>query len=647
MTVLLALDGAGAQAVPLREGKLAGQRLQDYLLERYQDFQCLSDSPAASVWKVTLPCEAATGRQAASGGGAHAASPVKRSSRTAQACQVLKVFSPGQQAAFRRETAVSLGLRHPQIVQCLDTFVLPDGHACLVYEFAPEGSLADFCAAARLESAAARQRLAGRAIADVLKGLSCLHGQGYLHCDIKPANVLVSFKPGSPHPVFKLGDLGSAATLKEAQSGRYGVGSPAYCAPERLYSQFGFSSDIYSIGVMAFELLTGHLPFIGEVDEVYRAHLSRGLPLAEVKHASWREWLEQATHKLPRSRFQTALEALSALPAARDQAGPTVATVRAAALPLAPHEPAQALPAQSVQSVLWQDVGTACPAPDHDRLLAGDEGAGIFLATEAGLQHLRFSSAGLTMLTSARAPYALPGAAQGLPQTRLLYCSGGRIIETVPCQPDKMTLAEQTGHPLALAASDQFVAFVEQRRVVVQRRDDASVCLSLRHRHYAMEPLLALGRRTLAMTMGLANNELWIRSINPQTTGDVVARLAVDGPWLGLCSTRQGFMAVCASLDRPDQLTFHVIDEDGAGRHASVTCGALEVAVCAAGFAYLCPDRKLVFMDADFLPATIAGPLQSLQSLALTSDGNMCFASVRAQGVINIFRWSRRAGPDC
>ncbi len=572
--------------------QLQSARLESYLFERYETTTCLSDTPSASVWRVKAP--------------------------GSDGFQILKVFPANKQAAFRREASVALGLRHDNIVKCLETFVLPDGHACLVYEFAENGNLATFSSTVRLHGTAVRH-----AITDILRGLVHLHTLGYLHCDIKPANVLVAGGGMDDERCFKLADLGSAATLKEAQSGRHGIGSPAYCAPERLYNQFGYASDVYSVGIVAFELLTGHLPFMGEVDEVYRAHLTRSMPLNEIKDPLWQEWLEQATHKIPRSRFQTAQAALLALdngftlkPKAVNKNTSQNAGLASSASKL---QAAGVTPIEHPTLPVYADQHAhfIFTASGHSQLIAS---AGIdyaFLATDAGLAELHFSTGEMVTLTASKGPYAccLDGVA---------YSSGNRIVYANPVKRSKTTVVDMVDHPVAVAVSADMVAFVEQRRVVVQHRSDRSVCLALRHRHYAMDPLIALGAKSFTLTAGLANNELWLRSFE----GDVILKMVAEGPWIGLSAGNGLYVAVCSSLVNPDRLKIYTIYEDGRQQFQEVCCSSLEVATCATGAAYVAEDNSIHFVDETATGIYVfSPPLTDVQSLALQTDGTGCFVS--------------------
>lgn len=601
---LPALPAALATDPPLPEPALSGQALLAQLHLRYEALVCLSDTATASVWR---------GRDL-----------------TSQEDCVVKAFTPSNQCAYRREAAVALGIKHPNVIACLDTFVLPDGHACLVYEYATQGSLADFSASVALHAHVVTQ-----AASDILQALHTLHLLGYVHCDIKPANILVTRLPSSGALAFKLGDLGSCATLKEAQSGKHGIGSPAYCAPERLYNQFGYASDIYSVGVTVYELLTGHLPFIGEVEAVYRAHLTRLPALGEINNPRWREWLEQALHKQPGERFARAELALAALLPPADhpatQANPAPACAAAPAVTVV-RLPNLAKTGQAATlGGTWhlnQQVKLAQP-PASLSLLAQVQS--VCLGSEQGLQLLYPDTALLARVTPARPPYAVHGDCA-------YYHSGGRLVQYDACSGSQRTLLDNLSQPLALAAGRSHVAFAEARRVVIQRSSDQSASCVIRHRHYAMETLLCLSDDAFAMTTGLANQELLVRSLD----GDVRAHVVAPGPWLCLAATAQGFLAASASLDQPGVLHLHQIDNTGTRQRHAQAVASLVVAASAQGWFVLDEAGVLVAVDLNGTAQPIAADLSCVSALAASPDGRRCAVAHQRGGVHELGLWALR-----
>lgn len=176
----------------------------------------------------------------------------------------LKTFAIGQgasaveQAAARQrflaEAATARRLHHPDIVRLVDAGV-HDGCAWMALELVRGGDLGRYTRVPRLLP----EPLVLRIVARVARALEHAHRQGVLHRDVKPGNVLVDLS----RDVVKLGDFGVARVL-DAERTRTGVvlGSPAYMAPEQLAgADVGSAADVYALGVLLFELLTGRLPF--------------------------------------------------------------------------------------------------------------------------------------------------------------------------------------------------------------------------------------------------------------------------------------------------------------------------------------------------------------------------------------------------
>jgi len=221
---------------------------------------------------------------------------------------ILKCFASQQRGAYLREMAASFGLSHPNIARCLDTFYLADGSGWMVYQFLPDGTLRDLLQA----QGRPELKLVLKCLRDLLNALGYLHRLGLIHCDVKPENLLVRRAPGALAD-FVLGDLGAASFVREAYEGRHTTGSPAYAAPERLFDRFSFNSDLYSVGVLGFEMLAGHRPFVGSPLEIYRAQLNKPPPLEDIEHPYLRDLIEQLLQRDPQQRLPSADAALHLL----------------------------------------------------------------------------------------------------------------------------------------------------------------------------------------------------------------------------------------------------------------------------------------------------------------------------------------------
>ena len=157
---------------------------------------------------------------------------------------------------FEREARTAIGLRHPGIVVVHGVATLP-GLGCIVMELLPGTDLTRYTRAGRLLP----EPLVLELVAGVAEALAYAHRQGVVHRDVKPANVMFDPATGG----VKLTDFGLARDA-DAEATRSGLllGSPAYMAPELLAgARAGAASDLYALGVLMFELLTGRPPFEG------------------------------------------------------------------------------------------------------------------------------------------------------------------------------------------------------------------------------------------------------------------------------------------------------------------------------------------------------------------------------------------------
>lgn len=156
---------------------------------------------------------------------------------------------------FLTEASLAGKLSHPHIVEIYDA-VADDDNAYIVMEYVSGGTLQRFTRPDNL-----------LAIGDVIeviykcaRALDFASQLGLIHRDIKPANVLVH-----DNTDIKITDFGSAAMIKTERTVVDGIGTPAYMSPEQhLNKPLNLQTDIYALGVMMFQLLTGRLPFTAD-----------------------------------------------------------------------------------------------------------------------------------------------------------------------------------------------------------------------------------------------------------------------------------------------------------------------------------------------------------------------------------------------
>ncbi len=175
----------------------------------------------------------------------------------------LLIQGPGTSLAdrerFRREALIAARLEHPHIVPCHE-FVNRDGLALIVMRYVPGISLADALAQGRRFTPSAVVAL----LAPIADALAHAHASGVIHRDVKPANILLH--PDDDWPM--LTDFG-IATLRtseqsRAESGKP-FGTPEFMSPEQAAGEWDADhrSDLYSLGLVAYLLLAGKLPFRG------------------------------------------------------------------------------------------------------------------------------------------------------------------------------------------------------------------------------------------------------------------------------------------------------------------------------------------------------------------------------------------------
>ena len=132
--------------------------------------------------------------------------------------------------------------------------------------------------------------------AQIAGGLAAVHKKGLVHRDVKPTNIMVSFEESGGGPTAKIIDLGLAKPIAESHSDAEismpGVfaGTPSFASPEQCSgASVDIRSDLYSLGVTLWKMLTGQVPFKGSPAEVMYQHQHVALPRenSEVSHSRW------------------------------------------------------------------------------------------------------------------------------------------------------------------------------------------------------------------------------------------------------------------------------------------------------------------------------------------------------------------------
>jgi len=207
-----------------------------------------------------------------------------------------------------RGVSQCLNLKHPNLVALFDTRVDAHGDSWVVMEYVPGESLEEEI----------HRHPKGLPLPEALSwfhgiaaGVGYLHDRGIVHRDLKPGNIF------NDEGVVKIGDYGLSKFISASRrSGQTeSVGTVHYMAPEIANGRYGKEIDIYALGIILYELLTGQVPFEGEsVGEVLMKHLT-ATPNVDLAPEPYRAVLAHLLEKDPQRRIHNVAELLTALPA--------------------------------------------------------------------------------------------------------------------------------------------------------------------------------------------------------------------------------------------------------------------------------------------------------------------------------------------
>jgi eukaryotic-like serine/threonine-protein kinase len=317
-------------------------------------------------------------------------------------------------ARFQREARAAARLQHPNIVQVFDSGLDAQSHRhYIVMEFVDGPSAADLLRD--------RKRLdIGEAVGiarDACHGLDYAHRAGVVHRDVKPGNLLMARESGT----VKLADFGIAKAAEQTRITQVGsvLGTAAYLSPEQAQGEeAGPRSDVYSLGVCVYQMLTGRLPHeYGSLTELALKQREEPVdPVSELRPEVPHELdlaVRVALERAPADRFETALEFAQALEAGL-HGHETEATRRLAAGGAAHAEtdPTRMLDRTAATQALRTRRERSAPpvapaararqAPEPDRRAAGRPGRnrhlGQFLTLLAVL--MAIAAVGLVLLSS-------------------------------------------------------------------------------------------------------------------------------------------------------------------------------------------------------------------------------------------------------
>jgi eukaryotic-like serine/threonine-protein kinase len=175
---------------------------------------------------------------------------------------------------FYREARMASAMSHPNIASVVDFGEDPERGLFMVMEFIEGEALAKRLHREKQLSI----KLASDIIRQVAEALGYIHSKGIVHCDIKTENILLVELAGTQQRreiQVKLLDFGLAKSIVSGRNTTSLAGTPHYVAPERIRgAQPSPGSDIYGLGILYYELLTGNVPWDGTVDQILHGHLN-------------------------------------------------------------------------------------------------------------------------------------------------------------------------------------------------------------------------------------------------------------------------------------------------------------------------------------------------------------------------------------
>ncbi|XP_053116309.1 serine/threonine-protein kinase 17A isoform X2 [Hemicordylus capensis] len=187
---------------------------------------------------------------------------VKRETEKEFAAKFMRKRRKGQDCRMEiiHEIAVlELAQRNHWVINLHEVYETPT-EMILVLEYAAGGEIFDQCVAEREDSF--KEKDVKRLMRQILEGVSFLHRNNVVHLDLKPQNILLTSE--SPLGDVRIVDFGLSRVMKNSEELREIMGTPEYVAPEILsYDPISTATDMWSIGVLAYVMLTGVSPFLG------------------------------------------------------------------------------------------------------------------------------------------------------------------------------------------------------------------------------------------------------------------------------------------------------------------------------------------------------------------------------------------------
>jgi eukaryotic-like serine/threonine-protein kinase len=292
----------------------AARRRVEQLLEAWDESGDFLESPALGTLPVGMPLGTRLGPwrliSILGAGGMATVYLAERDDEQFKQKAAIKVVAGARvsrvmERRFREERQILARLEHPNVARLIDGGVAPDGCPFLVMEFVAGSAIDGWC---RQRNLGTRERL--ELFRQVCEAVHFAHQHLVVHCDIKPGNLLVT-EDGTP----KLLDFGIARMLAQGPQSTttfFHPMTPEYASPEQIRgAPVGTATDIYSLGILLHELLTGRRPFVlsgKPLDEILQIIGGQDPPDPRCGSADLDAIVLKAIHKDPERRYTSAIE---------------------------------------------------------------------------------------------------------------------------------------------------------------------------------------------------------------------------------------------------------------------------------------------------------------------------------------------------
>jgi serine/threonine protein kinase len=293
---------------------------------------------------------------------------------------------------FQQEARIIARLEHPHILPVFD-YGESDGVAYFVMRYLEAGTLKD-----RMQAAGPLPlNEIDRIFTQLTEALSYAHGHGVVHRDLKPANALVDSEGNLFLTDFGIAKLMESASPRLTQTDAI-MGTPAYISPEQAQARpVDQRSDIYSLGIILYEMVTGRVPFVADTPlAILLKHVSDPLPMPSLIKKDISPAIEKvilkALSKDPQDRFGTASEFLGAWKRALDETEkqtlrpePDVPPVPASRARMPVADAHQGTPVTTTASNTGRSTGWIAGCLIVACLVLGVGGVGLLLASSWGM----------------------------------------------------------------------------------------------------------------------------------------------------------------------------------------------------------------------------------------------------------------------